>query len=71
VAARAQPRAECWHHRQHSVRTTRVGGVRGYDGVKRLDGRKRHMASRCSSGGVLRSFGIRHAARCVGTTRPA
>ena len=26
-----------------SVRTTGVGGVRGYDGAKRVDGRKRHI----------------------------
>ncbi len=26
-----------------SVRTTRAGGVRGYDGGKRVQGRKRHL----------------------------
>src|SRR5213076_3277567 len=34
-----------------SVRTTGVGGVRGYDGAKRVNGRKRHIL--VDSGGLV------------------
>jgi transposase len=35
-----------------SVRTTGVGGVRGYDGAKRVNGRKRHIAASTVGGGA-------------------
>jgi transposase len=55
-----------------SVRTTGVGGVRGYDGAKRVNGRKRHISSilavsffvrRCTP----RTFKIAPPCRCCWT----
>jgi putative transposase len=48
-----------------SVKTTRVGGVRGYDGAKKLSARKRHMLVD-TLGMVLKALGcIRRTCRIV------
>jgi len=52
-----------------SVRTTGVGGVRGYDGAKRVNGRKRHIlvdsgAWYCAPRYTRPTFKIGPASRC-------